>query len=34
MLYVDPGHAGQGVGAALLSRLESELALSGATTGI
>jgi len=32
LLYVDPGHAGQGVGAALLSRLEAELALSGATT--
>ncbi|WP_170337451.1 GNAT family N-acetyltransferase [Ruegeria arenilitoris] len=33
LLYVDPGHAGQRVGAALLSRLEAELALSGATTG-
>ncbi|WP_170337704.1 GNAT family N-acetyltransferase [Ruegeria arenilitoris] len=32
LLYVDPDHAGQGVGAALLSRLEAELALSGATT--
>ena len=30
LLYVDPGHAGQGVGAALLSRLEAELATSGA----
>ncbi|WP_217355457.1 GNAT family N-acetyltransferase [Ruegeria arenilitoris] len=32
LLYVDPGHARQGVGAALLSRLEAELALSGGAT--
>ncbi|EEX08388.1 acetyltransferase, gnat family [Ruegeria lacuscaerulensis ITI-1157] len=32
LLYVDPGHAGRGVGAALLSRLEAELTLSGAAT--
>jgi len=33
LLYVDPGHVGQGVGAALLSRLEAELVLSGAAVG-
>ncbi len=33
LLYVDPAHVGQGVGAALLFRLESELATSGAATG-
>ncbi|NOE32201.1 MULTISPECIES: GNAT family N-acetyltransferase [unclassified Ruegeria] len=31
LLYVDPGHVGSGVGAALLNRLEQQLAACGCT---